>query len=104
RRGGRPRDRLEGRGGSVGPRSAGTRGPRPRGPGAHRHLLEGHPLMASEQRQEEVRTRLLDAIEGVTDGGEGLGDVSVEKLAKAAGISRATFYIYFADNGDLLSP
>jgi TetR/AcrR family transcriptional regulator, ethionamide resistance regulator len=59
--------------------------------------------MASEQRQEEVRTRLLEAIEGVTEGGEGLGDVSVEKLAKAAGISRATFYIYFSDKGDLLT-
>jgi AcrR family transcriptional regulator len=59
--------------------------------------------MASTQRQEEVRSRLLDAIEGVTEGGEGLGDVSVEKLAKAAGISRATFYIYFSDKGDLLT-
>ena len=59
--------------------------------------------MASEQRQEAVRERLLDAIEGVTEGGEGLGDVSVEKLAKAAGISRATFYIYFSDKGDLLT-
>ncbi len=59
--------------------------------------------MASEQRQEAVRERLLEAIEGVTEHGEGLGDVSVERLAKAAGISRATFYIYFSDKGDLLT-
>jgi AcrR family transcriptional regulator len=59
--------------------------------------------MASRQRQEEVRERLLEAIEAVTQGGEGLGEVSVERLANAAGISRATFYIYFADKGDLLT-
>ena len=29
--------------------------------------------------------------------------MSVERLAKAAGISRATFYIYFSDKGDLLA-
>ena len=29
--------------------------------------LEGGPLMASEQRQEAVRERLLEAVEGVTE-------------------------------------
>lgn len=59
--------------------------------------------MASTGRQEAVRERLLEAVETVTDRGEGLGDVSVERLATAAGISRATFYIYFSDKGDLLA-
>lgn len=59
-------------------------------------------MAVSRERQEAIRERLLAAVEEVTAGGDSLGDVSVERLAKAAGISRATFYIYFADKGDLL--
>ena len=59
-------------------------------------------MAAAGRGQEAVRERLLTAAEELTAGGEGLGDVSVERLANAAGISRATFYIHFADKGDLL--
>lgn len=59
-------------------------------------------MAVSRERQEAIRERLLAAVETVTEGGESLRDISVARLAKAAGISRATFYIYFADKGDLL--
>jgi len=60
-------------------------------------------MAVSRERQEAIRERLLAAVETVTGDGESLRDVSVARLAKAAGISRATFYIYFADKGDLLT-
>lgn len=60
-------------------------------------------MAVSRERQEAIRERVLAAVEEVTEGGDGFGDVSVERLAKAAGISRATFYIYFEDKGDLLN-
>lgn len=60
-------------------------------------------MAASRERQEAIRERLLAAVEKVTESGDSLRDVSIERLARAAGISRATFYIYFADKGDLLN-
>ena len=59
-------------------------------------------MAAARRGGEAVRERLLAAAEELTAGGEGLGDVSVERLANAAGISRATFYVHFSDKGDLL--
>jgi AcrR family transcriptional regulator len=60
-------------------------------------------MAVSRERQEAIRERLLAAVETVTESGQSLRDVSVGRLAKEAGISRATFYIYFADKGDLLT-
>ena len=53
-------------------------------------------------RRDEIRGRLLVAVEGVIADGESYANVSVERLAGAARISRATFYTYFDGKGDLL--
>jgi AcrR family transcriptional regulator len=41
-------------------------------------------------------------VEGLVDGGEAYGDLAVERLLKAGGVSRSAFYNYFEDKGDLL--
>jgi AcrR family transcriptional regulator len=55
-----------------------------------------------EQRRNDIRRRLLKAIEELAAGGESYSNVTIERLATAAGLSRATFYIYFEGKGDLL--
>lgn len=50
-----------------------------------------------EQKEQAIREHALDMI--VADGFDGL---SMQKLAKAAGVSPATIYIYFKDRDDLL--
>jgi TetR/AcrR family transcriptional regulator, ethionamide resistance regulator len=54
------------------------------------------------QRREDIRGRLLRVVEDRVAGGESYANVSIDQLATVAGISRATFYSYFADKGDLL--
>lgn len=55
-----------------------------------------------EQRREEFRRRLLDATEQLMLDGASFTELSVERLAVAAGSSRATFYVYFKDKAHLL--
>ena len=55
-----------------------------------------------EDRRSEVRDRLLAAVERLLETGESYTELSVERLTSEAGISRSTFYVYFADKGDLL--
>jgi TetR/AcrR family transcriptional regulator, ethionamide resistance regulator len=55
-----------------------------------------------DDRRDEIRRRLLVAVEGLIAEGASYANVSVERLAGAARISRATFYIYFDGKGDLL--
>jgi AcrR family transcriptional regulator len=43
-----------------------------------------------------------EVLESLSSEGHSFHDVKVEKLIKAAGISRATFYSYFDDKADLL--
>jgi AcrR family transcriptional regulator len=45
---------------------------------------------------------LMLATERLLDDGYRFTEVSVEQLAKAAGTSRSTFYVYFRDKGDLI--
>jgi AcrR family transcriptional regulator len=54
------------------------------------------------ERRGEIRDRLRAAAERLMAGGESYTELSVERLVKEAGISRATFYVYFEDKGDLL--
>ncbi len=54
------------------------------------------------ERRGEIRDRLRAAVERLMAGGESYTELSVERLVKEAGISRATFYVYFEDKGDLL--
>ncbi|EHN10624.1 Transcriptional regulator TetR family [Patulibacter medicamentivorans] len=53
-------------------------------------------------RRDEIRGRLLSAIERLLDEGESFTEVSVERITAEAGLSRSTFYVYFEDKGDLL--
>ncbi len=50
-----------------------------------------------------MEERLLAALESRLDDGEGFTALSVERLATAAGISRATFYLHFRDKSDLIA-
>lgn len=54
------------------------------------------------QRREEIRDRLGAAAEQLMADGESYTELSVERIVREAGISRATFYVYFEDKGDLL--
>lgn len=55
-----------------------------------------------QERREDIEAQLLEAAERLMVGGSSFTDLSVDRLAAEAGISRATFYIYFEDKGDLL--
>jgi TetR/AcrR family transcriptional regulator, ethionamide resistance regulator len=55
-----------------------------------------------QQRREQLERRLLDATERLMRDGASFTELSVDRLATAAGISRASFYIYFEDKGHLL--
>jgi TetR/AcrR family transcriptional regulator, ethionamide resistance regulator len=54
------------------------------------------------QRREEIRDRLRTAAEELMSADESYTELSVERIVREAGISRATFYVYFEDKGDLL--
>jgi TetR/AcrR family transcriptional regulator, ethionamide resistance regulator len=54
------------------------------------------------QRREQLESRLLDATERLMRDGASFTELSVDRLATEAGISRASFYIYFKDKGHLL--
>jgi AcrR family transcriptional regulator len=53
-------------------------------------------------RREALERRLFAATEELVSHGAGFTELSVERLAAAAGISRSTFYVHFEDKGDLV--
>lgn len=55
-----------------------------------------------QQRREDIERRLLDATERLMQDGASFTELSVDRLATEAGMSRANFYIYFQDKGDLV--
>jgi AcrR family transcriptional regulator len=55
-----------------------------------------------QQRREQMERRLLDATERLMRDGTSFTELSVDRLSSEAGISRASFYIYFEDKGHLL--
>lgn len=55
-----------------------------------------------QDRRDVMERRLLDAIEHLVSAGASFTEVSVERLASQAGISRSTFYVHFADKGELV--
>ncbi|MEU0537487.1 TetR/AcrR family transcriptional regulator [Amycolatopsis tolypomycina] len=55
-----------------------------------------------QNRREELERRLFAATEELVAEGDGFTELSVERLAAAAGISRSTFYVHFEDKGDLV--
>src|SRR6202051_2917029 len=60
------------------------------------------PQANREQRREQLKRRLLDATERLMRDGASFTELSVDRLSTEAGISRASFYIYFEDKGHLL--
>lgn len=62
----------------------------------------GHRSVGREQRREQMERRLLDATERLMREGASFTELSVDRLSSEAGISRASFYIYFEDKGHLL--
>ncbi len=60
------------------------------------------PQANREQRREQMERRLLDATERLMREGASFTELSVDRLSTEAGISRASFYIYFEDKGHLL--
>ncbi|MDM4141873.1 MULTISPECIES: TetR/AcrR family transcriptional regulator [Mycobacterium] len=62
----------------------------------------GHRSLGREQRREQMERRLLDATERLMREGASFTELSVDRLSSEAGISRASFYIYFEDKGHLL--
>jgi AcrR family transcriptional regulator len=63
---------------------------------------QGKRGLGREQRREQMERRLLDATERLMHDGASFTELSVDRLSNEAGISRASFYIYFEDKGHLL--
>src|ERR1700749_4840886 len=57
---------------------------------------------ARQQRREQMERQLLDATERLMRDGASFTELRVDGLSTEAGISRASFYIYFEDKGHLL--
>jgi AcrR family transcriptional regulator len=60
------------------------------------------PRRSRADRRAEIRDRLREAVERLMGEGESYTVLSVERIVREAGISRATFYVYFEDKSDLL--
>src|SRR5262245_50432692 len=54
------------------------------------------------KRRAEIRDSLLDAASSLFADGLGYGEISVDRLSSAAGLTRTTFYVYFESKADLL--
>lgn len=63
---------------------------------------QGRREQGRQQRREQLERRLLDATERLMREGASFTELSVDRLSSEAGISRASFYIYFEDKGHLL--
>src|SRR6201991_5144504 len=73
-------------------------------PATLRHMpsVTRKPQARRRERREQIERRLLDATDRLMADGTSFTELSVDRLATEAGISRASFYIYFEDKGDLL--
>jgi TetR/AcrR family transcriptional regulator, ethionamide resistance regulator len=60
------------------------------------------PQAKRQERREQIERQLLDATDRLMAAGASFTELSVDRLATEAGISRAGFYIYFEDKGHLL--
>ncbi len=60
------------------------------------------PQANRQERRARIERQLLDATERLMGAGASFTELSVDRLATEAGISRASFYIYFEDKGQLL--
>jgi TetR/AcrR family transcriptional regulator, ethionamide resistance regulator len=55
-----------------------------------------------QDRRQAMERRLFEATERLVGDGASFTELSVERLASTAGISRSTFYVHFHDKGDLV--
>ncbi len=62
----------------------------------------GRKAAARDQRRARAEERIVRATVRLLAAGEGFGDLSVERIASRAGISRTAFYVYFRDKRELL--
>jgi AcrR family transcriptional regulator len=60
------------------------------------------PQANRSERREQMERQLLAATDRLMNDGASFTELSVDRLATEAGISRASFYIYFEDKGHLL--
>ena len=60
------------------------------------------PQAKRQERREQIERRLLDATERLMRDGASFTELCVDRLSTEAGMSRASFYIYFEDKGHLL--
>jgi AcrR family transcriptional regulator len=60
------------------------------------------PQANREERRGQIERQLLDATDRLMADSTSFTELSVDRLATEAGISRASFYIYFEDKGHLL--
>lgn len=60
------------------------------------------PQANRQERRQQIERQLLVATERLMSDGASFTELSVDRLATEAGISRASFYIYFEDKGHLL--
>jgi AcrR family transcriptional regulator len=61
------------------------------------------PLQLTQpQRRGMLSRHFVGVVEQLVQNGTSYADLSVEAIITAGGISRSTFYVYFADKGDLL--
>lgn len=60
------------------------------------------PQAKRQERREQIERDLLAATDRLMNEGASFTELSVDRLATEAGISRASFYIYFEDKGHLL--
>jgi TetR/AcrR family transcriptional regulator, ethionamide resistance regulator len=65
-------------------------------------LTPQEKLRKRERRRSSFARRCLDAIETLTADGESYADITPDRLAEVAGLSRATLYNYFGGKGGLL--
>jgi AcrR family transcriptional regulator len=57
---------------------------------------------AAALRRAAAEVRTLDTVEEMLRGGESFTELSVERIASEAGLSRSTFYLYFRDKTELV--
>ena len=61
---------------------------------------EGRPMGLAEDKKQKKRLSLMDAAFGLFTT-KGIARTSIEEIARAAGIAKGTFYLYFRDKDDL---
>jgi AcrR family transcriptional regulator len=57
---------------------------------------------AQTEKRAAVEAAVLEATEGLLAGGRSYAELTIEDIARAAGISRTAFYFYFRDKRELL--